>query len=170
MEARALLRANPLLAPVCHELLAHHLRARGDQKNADKEWDRALRASALVERATRERMGASLVDPLESHGCDPSDLQRIQRACLADPRVKEAFLVRKKVLFQADRPVLLLVVRWRGSWWDPFGRKRMAFQKELQQACPFPNQATGFIQVPDRASLWRFGTKLKKLGGLIFSR
>jgi len=169
-EARALLRANPLLAPACHEVLAHHLRARGETRNADKEWDRALRAAALAERATRERLGASLLDPLESHGCDHSDLQRIQRVCLAEPRVQEAFLVRKKVLFHAERPVLLLVVRWRGSWWDPFGRKRLAFQQELQKACPFPAQATGFIQVPDKASLWRFGTKLKNTGGLIFSR
>ena len=170
LEARELLRTNPLLAPACHEVLAHHLRGRGDQKNADKECDRALRASAVVERAERERMGASLLDPLEGHGYGPNDLQPIQRICLADDRVREAFLVRKKVNFHAERPVLLLVVRWGGSWWDPLGRKRQVLQRELQEACPFPSEATGFIQVPDRTSLWRFGTKLRGLGGLIYRR
>lgn len=169
-EARELIHRDPSLAPACHEILAHHLRARGDQRNADKEWDRALRAAALVEKVQRERMGASLLDALESHHCSPSVLQEIQRLCLSDARVAEAHLVRKKLAFHAERPVLLLVVRWRGSWWDPFGRKRLAFQRELQSACPFPPEATGFIQVTGRASLWRFEGKLRRLNGLIFRR
>ena len=169
-EARELIHRDPALAPACHELLAYHLRARGDQKNADKEWDRALRAAALVEKVQRERMGVSLLDSLESHHCSPSVLQEIQRVCLSDTRVAEAHLVRKKLLFHPERPVLLLVVRWKGSWWDPFGRKRLAFQRELQDACPFPPEATGFIKVAGRASLWRFEGKLRRLNGLIFRR
>ncbi|GEM_PF-5357223 len=169
-EARELIHRDPALAPACHELLAHHLRARGDHANADKEGDRALRAAALVEKVQRERMGATLLDALESHHCSPSALQEIQRVCLSDDRVAEAHLVRKKVLFHAERPVLLLVVRWKGAWWDPFGRKRQAFQRELQDVCRFPPEATGFIQVAGRASLWRFEGKLRRLNGLIFRR
>ncbi len=115
-------------------------------------------------------MGVTLLDALESHHCSPSALQEIQRVCLSDDRVAEAHLVRKKVIFHAERPVLLLVVRWKGAWWDPFGRKRQAFQRELQDACRFPPEATGFIQVAGRASLWRFEGKLRRLNGLIFRR
>ncbi|BDU73305.1 hypothetical protein [Mesoterricola silvestris] len=169
-QARELIHRDPALAPACHELLAHHLGARGDVLNAHKEWDRARRAAALVEKVQGERRGVSLLDALESHHCNPAVLQEIQRMCLGEDRVAEAHLVRKKLNFHPDRPVLLLVVRWRGAWWDPLGRKRLAFQRQLQEACPFPSGATGFIQVADRASLWRFQGKLRRLNGLIFRR
>jgi len=169
-EARALLAREPLLAPVCHEVLARHLRARGDHENADKEWGRGMRAAALAELARWERQGASLDDPLEPHACASTDLDRIQRLLLSDGRVREAHLARKTVRFHAERPVLVLVVKWKGVLWDPFGRKRQAFQQELQEVCPFPPMATGFVQVAGGASFWRHGSRLKKLGALIFRR
>ena len=170
LEAKELLGRDPRLAPACHEMIAQHLQGRGDQKNADKEWDRALRAAALVAKAQQERASAALTDDLEAHGCDLRTLDPIRRRLLQEARVQEAHLLRKKVQLQPERPVLLLVVRWRGPLWDPLGRKRLAFQRELQRDCPFPEDATGFVQVAGRTAFWRFGARLRALESLIFAR
>ena len=44
-------------------------------------------------------------------------------------------------------PVLLLVVRTEGAWWDPGGRKREACQARIERECPFPGRATGHVLV-----------------------
>ena len=170
LEAKELLGRDPGMAPACHEAIARHLHGRGDEKNADREWDRALRAEAVVAKAQQERASAGLEDDLEHHGCDVGTLDPIRRRLLLEARIQEAHLLRKKVLVQPDRPVLLLVVRWRAPLWDPLGRKRLAFQRELQRDCPFPEGATGFVQVTGRTTLWRFGARLRELEGLIFHR
>ncbi len=170
VEAEEVLRLDPLLAPACHELLAHQLRKRGDEDGADREADRGLRAALLVERIRREREGASLGDPLEPHPFAPPELREILRVCQADPRVGEAHLVCKAVYYATERPVLLLVVRMRGAWLDPLGRRRRAFQCHLQAVCPFPPEATGFVQVVGWADFLRFEGKLRKAEGLIFRR
>lgn len=168
IEARDLLRLDPLQAAACHELLARHLRARGDEAPADREEDAAMRARALADRARRERQGASLGDALEPHHYAPPALDGLLRACRSDPRVGEAHLVCKTVSVAAERPVLLLVVRMRGAWRDPSGRRRRELQRHLERTCTFPPGATGFVQVVGRAELLWAGSKLRMADGLIF--
>ncbi|HLO66549.1 MAG TPA: hypothetical protein VK188_05990 [Holophaga sp.] len=170
MEAGDLLRLDPLQAAACHELLARHLRARGDEAPADREEDFALRARAVADRARRERQGASLGDVLEPHPFAPPELRELLRVCHSDPRIGEVHLVRKSVSIAADRPVLLLVVRMRGAWMDPFGLRRRELQRHLERICPFPSEATGFVQVVGWASLLRFESKLRRAEGLIYRR
>jgi hypothetical protein len=170
LEARELLLRDPLLASDCHEVLARHLRGRGDHRNAEREWDRAMRAAEVAARARRERESAALPDLLEPHGCDAWELRELRRVCLKDARILEAHLARKRVSFHENRPVLLLVVRWRGPWWDLSGRRRRAFQRELQETCAFPEGATGFVTVAGPGVLWWFRDKLRQVDGVIFRR
>jgi hypothetical protein len=124
----------------------------------------------VAARARRERRSAALPDDLEPHGCDAWELRDLRKLCLLEPRILEAHLVRKRVLFHEERPVLLLVVRWRGPWWDLAGRRRRAFERELQEACTFPEGATGFVTVAGPGVLWWFRGKLRQVDGLIFRR
>ena len=173
-EARAqingLLLLNPFLAPVCHGLLGEYHRKSGELVLAAQEWNLARRSEALVDQATRERGSASLGDALEPHGCAGAQLEAMVSYLKAlGGELGEAFLVRKKLAIHPDHPVLLLVVRPRVGWWDPRGRKLVAFQARIARECPFPGRSTGFVLVLRTGLLWPYRRMFKKLGALILS-
>jgi len=166
-EAAAILAQNPFLAPVCHRLLGQHHREQGDLGASERELNLACRAEAMLDRARKERRGASLSDPLEPHGCLEAQLQPMVTYLKALGGLDQAFLVRKKLAVHPDHPVLLLVVSPRGGWWDPRGRRRHAFQARIARECPFPGRATGYVLVARPALLWRHRRLFDALGALI---
>lgn len=165
-EARDLLVRDPLLAPACHELLARHLWEQGDGPNADREWNRALRAETVAEGVRRERRGASLRDELGPYPCDWATLQAIQALCRSRPEVRAAWLVRKRTAYPGACPVLLLVVD--GGGWSPGGRRRLA--RRLQSLCPVPDGAALFVEAAAPFARRRWKAKLEAADGLIFRR
>jgi len=168
-QARRTMADNPFLAPLCHTLLGDHLKAQGDQTGAERQWNLARRAEAQVERARHERHSASLGDPLEPHGCAAGQLEPMVNYLRSLPGVGEAYLVGKRVALHPDHPVLLLVVRQRGAWWDVLGRRRVAFQDRIARECPFPLRATGFVLVAQPVLLWRHKGLLRRMAALIHS-
>ena len=169
-QIEAMARHNPFLVPESHAILAAHYRERGDLAAAERAWNQARRAEDGLQGARRERGSASLDDVLEPHGCGASQLDAMVRFLRGQEDLGEAFLVRKKVAAHPDHPVLLLVVRPEGGWWDPGGRKREAIQARIARGCPFPGRATGHVLVARPELFWRYRRILTHLGGLIKPR
>ena len=166
-QVQALLSLNPFLAPACHRLLGRHFRDHDQLAAAEAELNLACRSEALLERARRERHQASLADSLEPHGCGQAQLDAMVSYLKAVGGLGEAFLVRKKLTVHPELPVLLLVVRARGCWWDLKGRKRDAFQARIARECPFPGRATGHVLVLRPGFLWRHRRRFEGLDALI---
>jgi len=163
----ALLAQNPFLGPICHRLLAQHHRDQGRLPEAERAWNQACRAQSLLDRARKERRGASLADPLEPHGYAQAQLEAMVSYLKTLGGLDQAYLVRKKLQVHPEHPVLLLVVRSQGAWWDPGGRKRQAFQTRIARECPFPGRATGYVLVARPVLLWRHRRVFDALGALI---
>jgi hypothetical protein len=166
-QVAAILTQNPFLAPVCHRVLAQHHREQGDLAAAEQALNLACRAEAMLDRARKERRGASLSDPLEPHGCLDAQLAPMVSYLETLGGLERAFLVRKKLAVHPEHPVLLLVVSPQHGWWDPWGRKRQAFQTRIARECPFPGRATGYVLVARPALLWRHRALFDALGALI---
>lgn len=167
-EARRLLGRDPLLAPVCHEVIARHLWDRGEAVGADEAWNRALRSAAAAERLRREVEGGRLEDDLEPCPRDLAALDCLRGHCGAMGEVGAAWLFRKRTPASSVPPVMVLVVD--GGWaaWNPRGR--LDLRRRLEAACPRPDGAILFVQVAGPFARWRWRDKLDGEGALIYRR
>jgi len=162
-----MVRENPFLGPARHELLGELAWEQGNQREGESQWILARRAEAQVEQARRERSSVVLKDAFEAHGCSVAEVAAIITYLKTQPKVREAFLVRKQVEHFPDHPVFFLVLRWRRPFWDLRDRKRSAFQSEIASNCPFPLGGTSFVLVTTNSHLRWQRKRLRQLEGQI---
>jgi hypothetical protein len=167
-EARRLLVRDPLLAPVCHEAIARHLRERGEAAGADEAWNRALRSAAAAERMRREVKEASLEDDLEPGRWDPEVLAGIRAFCGATDGVGAAWLFRKRTPAAKVLPVMVLVVDGGMAAWS--ARRRRDLRRRLAASCPRLEGVALVVRVAGPLARWRWKDKLDGEGALIFRR
>jgi len=166
-ELDGMVAVNPFLGAARHELLGELAREQGDASLGEIHWVQARRSEVEVERAREERRQAGLKHEFEAHGCSAGQVEEILAVLRQDPRVREAYLVRKHVEHFPEHPVLLLIIRWRRPLWDLRDRKRSLFQTELAVLCPFPAHHSGFVLVTTRGPLRRKRARLRELDARI---
>lgn len=166
----SILQDRPNLAAERHFILVEHHQNRHDPVAMEREWILGRRAQVRIEQAQQERGRVTLRDPLEAHGCSEAEVQRIVDALAANPKVREAFLVRKSVAQLPEWPVLLLIVRWNRPWWDPDGARASRFRLGLAESVPFPTAATGFLLAHSHLRAWHHRRRLRRMGAMIYPR
>lgn len=96
-------------------ILLEFFRTIGDDARADAVLARIEEEENLYRGAERERKSVRASDELVSHSLDESALQAVRRCLGFHPRIKLAWLVRKKVSLHADRPAYVLGIVCRPS-------------------------------------------------------
>lgn len=166
----SIVQDRPYLLPKKHFTMMEHHQNKQEYAAMEQDWILGRRAEVSVEQAQQERERVTLKDSLEPHGCNQEEIRRIIGALASNPKVREAFLVRKSVAHLPDWPALLLVVRWNRPWWDPDGSRTSKFRINLAETIPFPANATGFFLAHSTLRAWRARHRLQKLGALIYKR
>lgn len=159
--------------PFNHEALtwAHweHQQKVGSAK-VDAAWAEARRAEHEADLAREERQSAGLEDDLESHGLSAEVLAPLVEALSQEPRIRMAYLLRKRVVHLPDSPTLLLVAIWRSPVFDARGEKRSAYQTDLARKLPFPKGTTAFVLVITPGGFRRHRRKVSRTGPPLFRR
>ncbi len=164
----SIVQDRPCLLPEKHFTMVEYHQNKQDFAAMEEAWILGRRAEVTVEQAQQERKRVTLKDSVEPHGCTQEEIQRIVGALATNPKIKEAFLVRKSVVHIQEWPALLLVVRWNRPWWDPDGSRTSKFRIHLAESIPFPANATGFFLVHSTLRSWWVRNRLQRMGALIY--
>jgi Zn-dependent protease with chaperone function len=122
-------------------LIAEHHLAGGRPEEAAPWIARAEGLAGAREEAERERSAVHATDRVEPHGLEPGAIAPIIRALRPHPRVKRAYLGRKRLRQFPDRePVFVLGVVPRWPWYRPVGGDAAErLEKELAERIGAPH-------------------------------
>jgi Zn-dependent protease with chaperone function len=132
-------RSDEAILPAC-ELAWRYLKRHGSDAEAERWRERAVARQAVVDGAAAERATFRLDGRYLPHGVEPRELAALREALAAHPSVRRAWLVRRDVDFEPERPLFALgVVQKRAL----FGQrnKDLALQQELVDTVPLPGEA-----------------------------
>lgn len=151
-------RSDAAILPAC-ELAWRHLRRTGSDAEALRWRERALARQAVVDGAEAERAQLRLDGRYLPHGLEPEAVAALREALAAHPKVRRAWLVRRDVAFEPERPLFALGVVQRRSL---LGRKpkAMALQQQLADSVPLPGAAFVLVLNHRRAKERRIFTSV----------
>jgi hypothetical protein len=99
-----------LIGPALN-ILYEHYRGSGRDEQAEPLRRRLDQHEADLRRARKERLDVAWSDRLDPHGLHPVELLRVRRALHRHPRVRAAYLARKRVQTFSDKPSYILGVQ-----------------------------------------------------------
>lgn len=143
-------------------LIAGYYLAEGRTAEAAPWIERARSIQAVEEAAQAERAQVRAGDVVEPHGLERKDVERFAAALRGHPRVRKAWLARKKLVHSPEQGRVYVVgVARKGTWYRLEGRGAQArLEQELTSAIDF---ARGFVFV-DGEGARRLMDKLRRVG------
>ena len=156
-------------------IIAEFLRRQHRAAEAERYEIQASDSDLVQQAAALERESVLRKDVMLPHGLDAGAIDPLVTALAGHPRVKAAWLARKEVKHEVDRPLFVLGldtgINWRSSFRAsgiPMGKgQKDVLVDELARTLPFPGEA--FV-VPLYENPW-LKKKLKKVpGARIFNR
>jgi Zn-dependent protease with chaperone function len=146
------------------QLLASFHLSRGENDLATPWIARAEALGDARERAVAERSEMRATDDVIPHALPPGEVAALVAPVRAHPRVKRAYLARKRLRHFPDRdPVYVLAVVPRSTWFKlELRRKEDPLARELAEALPGTARVFVFVKRDTTRALFR---KVKRLAG-----
>ena len=119
-------------------LILNYLMKTGDVVGAAPYQHRMTEFRRIYENANTERTQVSFVDSFTSNDLPEYEVDQLCEELAKCPRIKEAYLVRKEVLYIPEIPLYVLGLVFERRWFDEDGD--LSFTKRLPRAREVPRQ------------------------------
>lgn len=161
-------RIDPKLEqPACAAVVGFH-RRHGREVEAQEYEKRYWELSEQGELARRERARVSSDERFLPHGLDAASIATFARSLEQVGGVKRAWLARKALRFQPERPLYVLGIQSDAPWWKPVAR---AAEKELMARISRECRSPGDTVIISLRLNPAFRTRLRRIrGGEIYRR
>lgn len=144
------------------ELLRDYCWRKGREEEAKSWHARWTGRAQLLQAAQAERENIFIKDKFERHGLPEDVIEDLRQQLKTLPRLKKAYLVRKRVQHLAHRPFYVLGFTVT-SWWQPGSRRRATeAQNAILATIRFPGE---FLVLSVEGENYRFGRKFRFMRG-----
>lgn len=141
----AALKVDPTITTDALGLVYAHYSRTGQRDKMGALLERLDQHAALIDRAQREREHISKSDEFFPHELTDRHMENLRTAIAAEPDIKAAAVVRKRVYFLPERPAYALAVWVRAPWWRlRFFSDHQALVKRLARKLEFPGECVIF--------------------------
>lgn len=145
----------------CEALRDYHWRS--GRKDEAEAWHRRLVERAqLQEAAAKERKDVTARDTFEAHGLPAAELARLQEQLRSVEGLVRAYLVRKRVVHLAHRPMYVLGYCVTRALWLHSGKRAAAVLQRIQEKVAFPGE-TLILNVESQNR--RFARRFRQIEG-----
>jgi len=161
------MRGDEKLVQDCCERLRDLCGRLGRRDEADAWHRRLVAASGEAQAAEKERSLITVKDTFYPHGLPEEAIGPLRAQLRAIPRLRKAYLLRKRVEHFPHRPLYVLGFAVRAPWWS-LSRKKLSaqVQQAIQEGVEFPGETMIFSIEGEN---YRFGRKFwwKRTGRLV---
>jgi Zn-dependent protease with chaperone function len=144
------------------ELLRDYRWRQGRKEEAHGWHDRVVERAGLLQAAARERDQITLKDKFEPHGLPAEALEALVAQLRAIPRLRRAYLLRKRVEHFPQRPFYVLGFRATGPLQLHSKKRALEVLQRVRETVGFPGET--FIMSTE-GEYYRFDRKFRRMRG-----